>query len=181
MDYATAETAKIDGYAAAVVDIAHAEGTDTAVADEFHSAAHALAGNTQLIETLRDPRVPGERKQGIVDELLGTRASSVTVAAINFVIAAGQARHLADIAKRVAEITAEAEGEVVAEVRTPMPLGDGQVERLRDALARATNRRVQVKIVVDPSVVGGVVTKVGDTVLDGSIRGRFDELREQWG
>lgn len=181
MDYATAETAKIDGYAAAVVEIARAEGTDAGVADEFHAAAHALAGSTELIESLRDPRVPGERKQGIVDELLGKRASSVTVAAINFVVAAGQARHLADIAKRVADITAEAEGEVVAEVRTPMPLADGQIERLREALARATNRRVQVKIVVDPSVVGGVVTKVGDTVLDGSIRGRFDELREQWG
>lgn len=181
MDHATAELAKVDGYAAAVVDIASAEGPDAAIADEFHSAAHALAGNAELIETLRDARVPTERKQGIVDDLLGGRASSVTVAAINFVVAAGQARHLSEIAKRVAERTAEAQGEIVAEVRTPMALDDEQVQRLREALQRSTNRRVQVKVVVDPTVVGGVVTKVGDTVLDGSIRGRFDELREQWG
>lgn len=181
MDHATAESAKVDGYAAAVVDIARAEGPESPIADEFHAAAHALAGNADLIETLRDPRVPGERKQGVVDDLLGSRTSPVTVAAVNFVVAAGQARHLADIAKRVADLTAEAEGEVVAEVRAPMPLDDAQVDRLRAALAQTTNRRVQVKVVVDPTVVGGVVTKVGDTVLDGSIRGRFDELREQWG
>ena len=181
MDHATAEIARIDGYAAALVDIARAEGPESSVADEFYSAAHALAGNSELIETLRDPRVPGDRKQGIVNDLIGARASSVTVAAINFVVAAGQARHLDAIAKRLAELTAEAEGEVVAEVRTPFPLAEDQVDRLRDALGRSTNRRVQVKVVVDPSVVGGVVAKVGDTVLDGSIRGRFDELREQWG
>lgn len=181
MDHATAEAVKIDGYAAAVVDIARAEGPDVAVADEFHAAAHALAGNSELIETLRDPRVPADRKQAIVDDLLGSRASKVTVAAINFVVAAGQARHLDAIAKRVAHLTAEAEGEIMAEVRAPMPLTSDQVDRLQDALSRSTNRRVQVKVVVDPTVVGGVVTKVGDTVLDGSIRGRFDELREQWG
>ena len=62
-----------------------------------------------------------------------------------------------------------------------MDLDAEQVERLRTALSRATGRNVQVQVVIDPSVVGGVVTKVGDTVLDGSIQGRFTELREQWG
>jgi F-type H+-transporting ATPase subunit delta len=181
MEHATAESTRIDGYASALVEIARAEGAESVVPDEFHTAAHGLAGNSELIETLRDPRVPTERKQGIVNDLLGSRASAVTVAAINFVIAAGQSRHLTDIAKRFAELSAEAEGEVVAEVRAPMPLAPDQVERLQAALARATNRRVQVKVVVDPTVVGGLVTKVGDTVLDGSIQGRFNELREQWG
>jgi F-type H+-transporting ATPase subunit delta len=181
MDHATAQQDRIDGYAEALLAIALAEKEETALVDEFHAAANLLAGNTELVEVLRDPRIPTERKQGIIDDLLGSRASEVTVAALGFVVAAGQARHLADIAARLAEKAADTEGEVVAEVRSPMDLDVEQVERLQAALSRATNRRVRVRVVIDPSVVGGVVTKVGDTVLDGSIRGRFDELREQWG
>ena len=74
-----------------------------------------------------------------------------------------------------------AEGEVVAEVRAPFDLDDEQVKRLQAALASATGKRIQVKVVVDPTVIGGVVAKVGDTVLDGSVQHRFSELREQWG
>lgn len=181
MDHSTVEATKVDGYASALLDIARAEGTDTKFTDEFYSAANALAANPELMEVLRDPAIPMERKHGIVNDLLGSRASAVTVAALNFVVAAGQARHLRDIATRLADLTAEAEGEVVAEVRTPMELDESQISRLQEALVRATGKRVQVKVVIDPSVVGGLVTKVGDTVLDGSIQGRFDELREQWG
>lgn len=181
MDHATVEAAKVDGYAAALLDIARAEGPEAGIADEIHAAANALSGNAQLIEVLRDRTVPQDRKQGIITDLLGHRASGVTVAAITFLVAVGQARHLSDIARRLAELIAEEEGEVVAEVRAPMELTDEQVARLRDALARATNKRVQVRVVVDPSVMGGLVAKVGDTVLDGSIQGRLSELREQWG
>lgn len=180
-DTSAAQVDRIDGYAAALFDIARVDGGSVDLVDEIHAAANALSGSPELIETLRDPRVPGERKQGIIDDLLGSRASRTTVAAINFVIASGQARSLSEIAARLTERAAEAEGEVVAEVRAPMPLDPEQIERLQVALARATNKKVQVKVVIDPSVVGGLVAKVGDTVLDGSVQGRFDELREQWG
>jgi F-type H+-transporting ATPase subunit delta len=66
-------------------------------------------------------------------------------------------------------------------VRAPFALDDSQIERLKTALSSATGKRIQVKVVVDPSVIGGVVAKVGDTVLDGSVQHRFAELREQWG
>jgi F-type H+-transporting ATPase subunit delta len=55
------------------------------------------------------------------------------------------------------------------------------VARLEERLSAATGKRVQVTVIVDPSVVGGVVTKIGDTVFDGSVKSRLDELREQWG
>ncbi|MCL1592911.1 MAG: ATP synthase F1 subunit delta [Actinomycetia bacterium] len=176
---ATAHSSRIDGYASALLDIANTEGES--VDDEMYRAAKALNGNAELIDVLSDARIPGERKQGIIDELIGNRASQVTVAAINFVVAAGQARHLGDIAARLAELAAEAEGDVVAEVRAPLALEQDQLDRLEAALSKATGRRVQVKVVVDPSVIGGLVAKVGDTVLDGSVEGRFTELREQWG
>ena len=181
MDEATAVTDRIDGYAAAMLAIARAEGESEQIVSEIHAASMALSSHGELVETLRDPRVPAERKQAIVDDLLTSRARPVTVAAIGFLVSAGQAKHLGAIASRLADMAAEAEGEVVAEVRAPMELDAEQTERLRLALERATNRRVQVKVIVDPTVIGGVVTKIGDTVLDGSLQSRFVELREQWG
>lgn len=181
MTVGTSSGSKVDGYAAALLDIANTEPEPASVLDEMYRAATGLAGNAELVDVLGDPRVPGERKQGIVADILGSRATNVTVAAISFLVAAGQSSHLADIAARLAELAADAEGEVVAEVRTATELSDDQVARLAAALEKKTGKKIQVKIVVDPSVIGGVVAKVGDTVLDGSVQHRFTELREQWG
>ena len=174
-------SARIDGYAAALLDIARAEGDPDAFTDEFYRAVRALDGNVELRETLTDPQVPVERKQGIVRQLLGPRADRVTVAAVDFVVAAGQAKHLGAISSRLADLAAEDEGAVVAEVRTASALDAEQVLRLEAALSAASGRRVQAKVTTDPSVLGGVVAKVGDTVFDGTVKGRLDDLREQWG
>ena len=181
MDAATAGSGQVDGYAAALLEIAGTQAEPQAAVDELYRAMSGLSTSPELVDALSDPRIPGERKQGIVDDLLGGHASQVTAAAIGFVVSAGQAKNLDSIAAKLAELAADAEGEVVAEVRAPFDLDADQIERLRVALARATGKRIQVKVVVDPSVIGGVVAKVGDTVLDGSVQHRFTELREQWG
>ena len=68
--------------------------------------------------------------------------------------------------------------EAVAEVRTAFPLDADQQARLADALGRATGKKVTVKVVIDPTVLGGIVARVGDTVIDGSVRSRLEQLRE---
>lgn len=181
MDTANAKDSVVQHYAAALLSIAHAQENPKAAIDEIFSAAQGLSGHVELIGALSDPRVPGERKQGIIDDILSKHASKATVAAMNFIVGVGQANNLDAIATRVAELAAEAEGEVVAEVRVPFELDTSQIERLTAAIGKATGKRVQVKTVIDPSVIGGLVVKVGDTVLDGSVQHRFTELREQWG
>lgn len=172
--------AHIDGYATALLEIARAEGDVATLSDEIYQAAQALDGNAELRAALTDPHVPAGRKQGIIEDLLGPRTRRVTVAAIGLVVGAGQARHLSDIATRMAELAAEQEGAVVAEIRSAVPMDPDQVHRLEAALSAATGRKVEAKVVVDEGVVGGLVTKIGDTVFDGTVKSRIDELREQW-
>ena len=65
----------------------------------------------------------------------------------------------------------------MAEVRSAIALTDDQKSRLADALGKATGKQVEVKVIIDPSVQGGLVAQVGDTVIDGSVRRRLEQLR----
>ena len=105
------------------------------------------------------------------------RAMPVTHALVSFVIGAGRGRDLPAIVDRLVERTAEARQEVVAEVRSAVPLTDDQRNRLAAALGARTSLKVSVKVIVDPAVLGGLVAQVGDTIIDGSIRSRLDQLR----
>ncbi len=177
----SAHPERFDGYALAVTGIAAAQPDSAAFTEGFYAAAKSLSGNAELRDTLADPQIPVDVQQASVDDLLGARADAVVVATIDFLIAAGQVKHLEGIASRVAALAAAAEGSLVAEVRSAVPLDDEQIARIGQALSDATGKDVQVKAITDPSVIGGIVAQVGDTVFDGSVKSRFDDLREQWG
>jgi F-type H+-transporting ATPase subunit delta len=95
------------------------------------------------------------------------------------VVEQGRARDLSAIVERLVALAAERRQRVVAEVRTAIPLAKAMRDRLARALGRATGKRVEVKAVVDPSVIGGVFTRVGDQVIDGSVRRRLELARER--
>jgi F-type H+-transporting ATPase subunit delta len=66
----------------------------------------------------------------------------------------------------------------IAEVRSAIELSDDQKKRLADALGQATGKQVDVMVIVDPSVLGGIVAQIGDIVIDGSVRHRIAQLKE---
>jgi F-type H+-transporting ATPase subunit delta len=171
-------TDRTDAYAAALLQVARAEGSLENVEDELFRVARTLEANDELRSTLTDPAIPVERRQAIVEDLLAGKASPITTALVSFVVGAGRGRDLPVIIDKLVADAAEERHEAVAEVRTAIPLTDDQQTRLAEALGRATGKRVSVKVVVDPSVLGGVVARVGDTVIDGTVRHRLEQLRE---
>lgn len=169
---------RIDGYAAAILEVAKAEGELARVGDELFRIARVFESSPELREALTDPRLPIERKQGVVDDLLGGKTSSLSVNLVNFVIGVGMASDLPNIADRLAERAAAERNKVLAEVRTAVELDDETIDRLSESLSQATGKDVEIKTVVDPSIVGGVVARVGDVVIDGSLSHRMQELRK---
>jgi F-type H+-transporting ATPase subunit delta len=95
-----------------------------------------------------------------------------------FVVEQGRGRELGNIVETLAQVAAERRQSAFAEVRSAVPLGATQRRRLAKALSEATGRQVELKVVVDPSVIGGVVARVGDEVFDGSVRSRLDEAKQ---
>jgi F-type H+-transporting ATPase subunit delta len=170
---------QIRGYARAMFSVAEAEDALDEVEDELFRFARALENQHELRDALTDPRLPAERKRAVLVELLGERAHPVTLNLLGFVIDQGRARDLGAIVDELAALAAEQRQSAVAEVRTAVPLGAAHRDRLAEALERATGRKVELKVVVDPAVVGGVVAKVGDQVIDGSVRRRLELARER--
>jgi F-type H+-transporting ATPase subunit delta len=169
---------RIDGYAAAIFDIARAEGSLDSVEDELFRFARILEGNDDLRETLTDQSLPPDKRQEIVEDLLGGKASALTVQLISLVVGLGRAKDLPDIINRLVERAAAERQRAVAEVRSAVPLDEALQQRLAEALSKSLNKQIEVKVIVDPSVLGGLVTRVGDTVIDGSIRRRLEQLKE---
>lgn len=171
-------SSRVDGYAAAIAEIAKAEEALDTVADELFGLAHVLEGSDQLRRTLTDAEIPVEKRQAVVEDLLGGKASSLTTSLVAFVVSAGRARELPAIAARLVERAAAERQKVVAEVRSAAPLSDDQRRRLAEALSANLGKDVEVKVVVDPSVLGGLMARVGDVVIDGTVRHRLDQLKE---
>lgn len=169
---------RIEGYARGIFEMARGEGELERVEDELRSISRALETSPELRSNLTDPQLPLEKKQGIVDELIGGRASSLTVGLVQLVVSQGRAAELPAIVTAVAETAASSRDKEVAEVRSAVPLDPETVARLTASLSKATGKEVEVKVTVDPSVIGGIVARVGDTVIDGSIAKRVDSVRQ---
>ena len=175
------DTNRIDGYARALLAVADAEGEASAVGDELFQVAQAFARSEELNRALGDTLLPFERKQQIITDLVGARVSAVTVSLLSMLTGAGRIGDLPAIAERMTSLAAEQQDTTVAEVRTAVELDDATLARLVGRLSAATGKRLSPRVVVDPKLVGGVVAKVGDTVFDGSVRSRLQDLREAWG
>jgi F-type H+-transporting ATPase subunit delta len=169
----------IHGYATALFQIAEAEGVLDRVSDELFRFSRAVEQNHELRNALTDIAVPQERKRAVIAELLSDRASPLTVNVLEFVVSQGRARELGEIVSSLATLASEARQHVLAEVRTAVELDDVTKRKLAEALGRATGKDVDVKVFVDPAIVGGVYAKVGDQVIDATVRRRLLQLREQ--
>jgi F-type H+-transporting ATPase subunit delta len=170
---------RVEAYANALLEVSRAEEHLAEIEDELFRFARTFEGSDELRAALTDPALPAQRRVALVEDLLGGKALQTSSALASFIVAAGRAGELPAIIDRFVELAAAEQRRAVAEVRSAIELTPEQTDRLRQALNRATGKDVEVKVVVDPSVLGGIVARVGDLVIDGSVRHRLEQLREQ--
>ena len=173
-----AEANRTQAYAAAMYAVANAEGQLSSVSDELFTLARAIEDSDALRDALGDQHLPADRRQQIIEELLGSRSSDVTLGLASLAVATGRGRELPAIVDALLKMSATEVGRQVAEVRSAIALTEDQQQRLAASLTEATGHEVDIRVVVDPTLVGGMVVRVGDQVIDGSIRHRMAQLRE---
>lgn len=173
---------RVGGYADAILGVARAEGVQREVEQQLADFAEALSsGRGELAETLADPAIDVARRLGVIEELLAGRAHPTVTALLSMVVAAGRGGELPAVIEAVLERAAAGRNRRIARVRSAVALDDGQKARLASAIKKSSGLDVEIHASVDPSVIGGVITEIGDDVIDGSVRGRLQQMRASVG
>jgi F-type H+-transporting ATPase subunit delta len=168
-----------DAYISSLSAIAASEGVLDRVEAEFSAVVRAIDANEDLRSKLADELLPIAVRQQIVEKLLEGKGHRLTTQFVSLLLGAGKARDLRAIAAAISENVAGSGGRKVAEVRSAVELSEDQQKRLADALGKKFNTQVNLKVVVDPTVVGGIVATVGDEVIDASVRSKLDQLKSR--
>jgi len=169
----------IEGYARALFEVARAEGTLDEVEDELFRFARSYESSDALRNALTDEHIPAEKRQAIVEDLLGGKTTTTTIQLVSMVVGSGRSRDIPAIVDSLVARASSAKQLDVAEVRTAVELTDDQRARLKAALENATGKSINLKTIVDPSVVGGIVATIGDTVIDDTVRTRIEQLKSR--
>ena len=169
---------KIQGYARAILAVASAESNGAQIEDEIYRFSQVLQSSEELKSTLSDASIPSARRQQIVEDLLDGQVTQTTVALVSMVVAAGMGSDIKAIADKVVGLGAESRDKAVAEVYSVVDLSSDQQQRLAAALKSATGKDVEMKIIIDESVMGGLLVQIEDEVIDGTVRTRLKQLRE---
>ena len=167
-------------YAAALADVVTARGDSQEVREELAAWEEMMRTNAQLLDIFRHPTIPQEQKQRVADALIERTRVRPTTA--NFIRVLLQNHRLADLGEINRHFVQELDrrsGVVTAQVTTARPVGTQEQENLRAKLGALTGSRVRLEFDVDEELIGGVVTRIGSTVYDGSVRGQLQQVKQR--
>jgi F-type H+-transporting ATPase subunit delta len=166
-------------YARALADVAAGSGELERIQRDLTAVTSALAGQADLRRLLRNPSVPRDAAARALDRVAeGMGLAALTRRFLGLVVRAGRLEALEAILKVYAGLADERRGRLRAEVITAAELPADQLARLRDRLSALKGRQVYLEIRRDPALLGGIVTRIGSEVYDGSLRTRLARLRE---
>jgi F-type H+-transporting ATPase subunit delta len=166
-------------YAKALLDLAREQGEIDPVLRDVGSLADAWKTSADLREIVGNPVIPRPALRAAVDAVMDKLGCSKLFRnTINLLADKGRLAHLEEVLHALEELAEAETGRVRVEVISPKPLSDAYYARLTEKLKRVTDREVVLVKKQDPSLIGGVVTRVGDQVFDGSLSNRLSELKE---
>jgi F-type H+-transporting ATPase subunit delta len=167
-------------YAKALLEIGIATQTFDALGKELSRLTTQLAGSAELTQVLENPIFPLSKRRDVLDEIVQRLAISKTVRNfVQLVLAKGRIAALADIARVYRTLVDEHAGRVRATITSAGPLDVALEVRLKQALEKQSGKVVLLEKREDPTLVGGMVTQIGDLMIDGSVRTQLERIREE--
>jgi F-type H+-transporting ATPase subunit delta len=169
----------VKSYAEALFQIARAEEALDRVEEELTRLNKSLDSNAELREFLNNPQITSDGKKSALSQIFGEKISPITLHWMNLVIDQGRQRRLPVIIEAFLTLAQEAREKVTAEVITSLPLSEEQSKRLEQELSKVTRKRVFLKPMIDDSILGGVIVKIENKVIDGSVKHRLEEIKNE--
>ncbi len=168
----------ISGYSRALLELVQAEGVSTRVEEEMFRLRELLRANPSLLEFLKDPNVQREGKRQALVELFQGRVHPLVLNFLLTISDADRTNRLSQILEDFVMQAAAARQKVSSEVITAIPLEEATLSRLAAELTRVTGKNVQLFQKVDRSILGGVIVKIGEQIIDGSLRRKLNQIKE---
>ena len=148
-----------------------------AVEDELFRLGRIIGGQVDLDRLLSDPTGNAEGKLAVIDQLVSGKVEPITASLVRQLVSQPHGRRVSEGLEELAALSAKRRERSVAHVCSAFPLSEEQQQRLVRTLQRIYSRPIALHLEVDPEVGGGLFIRVGDEVIDGSIRGRLEALR----
>ncbi|MEM7436866.1 MAG: ATP synthase F1 subunit delta [Myxococcota bacterium] len=166
-------------YAKALFELASEQGQTDQVVRDVGALQDAWKASSDLRDVVKNPVVPRPALRNALNAVLDKLGSSTLLRnTVGLLADRGRLAYLEDVLDAFDELAEAETGRVRAEVISAKPLSEAYYVRLQDKLQRATGQQIVLVKKEDPSLIGGVVTRIGDRVFDGSISNRLSELRE---
>lgn len=165
-------------YAEAAFEVAMRDGTLERWRSELEMAV-GLAGDRRALAVLANPAISVEKRDGALRDLLSDRLSQPVMNLLQLMLRRGRIEDLPRVASEFRRLDDERQGIVHATVMSAVELTQDEIRELTARLEQSTGGRIALEVEVDPSLLGGLVVRVGDRMIDGSIRGRLERLRNQ--
>jgi F-type H+-transporting ATPase subunit delta len=167
-------------YAVALTDVVLARGEAQEVREELAAWDALVRSNAELLEVFRHPAITFEQKRSVLDELISrARPRPTTANFLKVLLQNGRLSELSEVSTQFAQELDRRSGIVTARVTTARPLSSDAQESLRARLGQLTGSRVRLQFEVDDELIGGVVTRIGSTLYDGSVRGRLQQIKQR--
>ncbi len=165
-------------YANAMADIALAQGAAEPAAQQLHDFGAAYAQSAELRTFLASPAVSVEAKHAVIEKLVARLGASKIIRNFLFVIADHRRTQLIpEVIAAFLQVIRQRQGVAETEVSSAVELSAGQKKEMAATLARLTGKKIETKYGLDPALLGGAVVRIGDTIYDGSLRSRLNEMR----
>jgi F-type H+-transporting ATPase subunit delta len=162
----------------AEIAYADGEGKLDEIEDELFRLDRVIAAERALSDKLSDRNIPVERRQELIHGLLDGKADPVTIRLAERAVD-GRGRNFAGSMRSYQVAAAARRNASIATVRVAADLTEAERSRLSELLGRQYGRQIQLNVIVDESVVGGIRIDIGDEVIDGTIAARLDEARRR--
>jgi F-type H+-transporting ATPase subunit delta len=167
-------------YATALADVVIERGEAREVQEELAAWVSMMQTNAQLMEVFSNPTIPYEQKRNVLTTLIKRTGVRPTTANFLHVLLQNQRlAELGEIYKRFTQVLDERAGVVSAQVTTAHPVPEASQQALRRTLVSMTGKDVRLSFTTDEELIGGIVTRIGSTIYDGSVRSQLQELKEK--
>ena len=165
-------------YAEAAFEVAVRDDSVAAWQEQLDRAAEVL-GAEDVARVLQNPAIPVEKRREVVEQALGADLPRPVLNMLFLMLHRGRIELLPQVAAHFRQLVNRREGITTATATSAAPLDEAEVSALRERLQQMTGGRVELELQIDPTILGGVVVRLGDRLIDGSVRGRLERLRNQ--